>query len=108
MCNIYDDKECVNCKLSICGDDLEDLEFIKSLYPPELMDMQLLIEERCNVLEYAGSIMFDKYPDKVRIIKMCMDICKTEEGFDEKLIHIMLVNEMLRRRIRYRNCRGIC
>lgn len=92
----------------IYDDDLDDIDFIKTLYPPELMEMQLQIELKCNELEYSGSMMFDKYPDKVRIIKLCKDMCRVYENFDEKLVQVMLVNEMLRRRIRHRNCRGIC
>lgn len=92
----------------IYEDELDDIDFIKCLYPPELMNMQLLIEEKCNELEYPGSMMFDRYPDKVRITKLCKDMCKGHEGFDEKLVQTMLVNEMLRRRIRYRKCKGIC
>ena len=92
----------------IYDDDLEDIDFIKTLYPLELMEMQLQIELKCNELEYPGSMMFDKYPDKVRITKLCKDMSKAYENFDEKLVQTMLVNEMLRRRIRHRNCRGIC
>ena len=45
------------------------------LYPPEIKDIQLEIEEICDKMEYDGSIMFDECPDKVsveRIVKKIM------------------------------------
>lgn len=110
MCNIYDDDIDANNKNSIYEEDLEDCDFLKSLYPVEFMEMQMLIEGKCNELEYAGSMMFDKYPDRVRIEKLVKDICRDMPEFDFKLAQVMVVNEMLRRRIRKRNCigRGIC
>lgn len=110
MCNIYDDDIGNYNKNTIFEEDLEDCDFLKSLYPVELMEMQMLIERKCNELEYAGSMMFDKYPDRVRIEKLTKDLCQEMPEFDFKLAQVMIVNEMLRRRIRKRNCigRGIC
>ena len=102
MSYVYEDSDFALEKKFICEEDLEDCDFIKSLYPSEFMEMQLQIEKICNELEYPGSMMFDMYLDKVRIIKMCKDICREHNAFDEKIFQIMLVNEMLRRRIRYR------
>lgn len=91
-------------------EDNEDAEFLKSLYPPELMGLQLLVEEECDKLEFDGSIMFDQYPDKVRVLKV---VDKIEERYKEgsrSLMEVMVINEILRRRIRRRNCRqrGFC
>lgn len=108
MSYIYEDGDLLAQKKFIYEEDLEDCDFIKSLYPSEFMEMQLQIEKICNELEYPGSMMFDVCPDKVRISKICKDICKEHNEFDEKIIQTMLVNEMLRRRIRYRKCKGFC
>ena len=111
MCNIYDEDETsIYGKNDVYDQVCEDCDFLKSLYPVELMEMQILIEEKCNELEYAGSMMYDKYPDRIRIEKLSKDICRNKQNFDYKLVQIMVVNEMLRRRIRKRNCigRGIC
>ena len=105
MCNIYDDNSMYQ-RFSSYDEDQEDCDFFKSLYPLSLTDMQRCVEARCDELEYVGSMMFDKYPDRVRIEKMAKDMCVERKEFDDKMIQVMLVNEMLRRRIRKRNCRG--
>lgn len=109
MCNIYDDNSMYR-SFSSFDEDQEDCDFFKSLYPLSLADMQRCVETRCDELEYVGSMMFDKYPDRVRIEKMAKDMCVERKEFDDKMIQVMLVNEMLRRRIRKRNCsgRGFC
>ena len=81
-------------------DEQEDVDFFKCLYPVELMEMQMCVEAKCNELEYPGSMMYDKYPDRIRLEKMARDMCG--KNFDDKLMQVMLVNELLRRRIRRR------
>lgn len=110
MCNIYDDENSIYENSLIYDEVQEDCDFFKGLYPPELFEIQMYIEEKCNELEYGGSMMYDKYPDRVRIDKFSMDICAVKTNFDYKLVQVMVVNEMLRRRIRKRNCigKGIC
>lgn len=107
MSDNFDNENNVYLKLASYDDDQEDCDFFKSMYPVEIAHMQKVIEDKCNELEYAGSMMFDKYPDRVRVEKMSKDICREGTDFDEKLIQVMLVNEMLRRRIRKRNCYGV-
>lgn len=42
----------------------KDVEYMKQLYPAALKHIQAEIDEQCDKLEYAGSVMFDEYPDK--------------------------------------------
>ena len=97
-----DDKNSMYQKFDVNQEDQEDLDFFRSLYPVELMEMQMCVEEKCNELEYPGSMMYDKYPDRVRIEKMAKDMCAKEMDYDDKLMQVMLICEMLRRRIRRR------
>ena len=80
------------------------------LYPPEIKDIQLEIEEICDKMEYDGSIMFDECPDKVTVERVVNEMCSRNnygnccaEG-DRKwftaLIQVMLCNEMGYRRNR--------
>lgn len=80
----------------------EDSDFFKCLYPVELMEMQMCIENKCNELEYPGSIIYDKYPDRVRLEKLAKDMCRDRADFDDNLMQVMLINEIFRRRIRRR------
>lgn len=85
----------------------------KYLYPPEIKDIQMEIEEVCDKMEYDGSIMYDECPDKVTVEKITNEMCRKDglnkccaEG-DKKwfiaLVQVMLCNEMA-----YRKNRRIC
>lgn len=102
MSIIYDNKNSTNQKFSAYQEEMEDFDFFKSLYPAELMEMQMCIEEKCDELEYPLSMMYDKYPDKVRLEKIVKDMCETHISYDAKLMQVMTISEMLRRRIRRR------
>ena len=110
MPGYFDDENSMYKRFTSYEEDNEDAEFLKSLYPPELMKLQLLVEEECDKLEFDGSIMFDQYPDKVRVSRI---VDKIEEKYKEgsrSLMEVMVINEIMRRRIRRRNCRqrGFC
>lgn len=109
MSDLYDENSMYR-RFFAYDDDREDGEFLKSLYPGEIMELQLLVEEKCDQLEYDGSIMFDQYPDKVRVLKVAESIWSQRENSDRNLTEVLVVNEMLRRRMRRRNCRvrGFC
>ena len=97
MCKKYNE-DSIYQKFMDYDDELEDGDFFKSLYPVSIVSMQRSVEKRCDELEYVGSVMFDKYPDKVRIEKMVKDICAEKEDFDDEMVQVLLINEMLRRR----------
>lgn len=110
MAGFYDDGNSMYRKFSTYDEDRDDAEFLKTLYPVELMDLQLMVEDKCDELEYDGSIMFDQYPDKVRVMRVAEGIANQAGMYDKNLIEVLVINEMLRRRIRRRNCRtrGFC
>lgn len=82
----------------------------KYLYPTEIKDIQMEIEEICDKMEYDGSIMFDECPDKITIEKIVKEMCNKEKyhGCCTKesrkwftaLVQVMLCNEMGYRRNR--------
>lgn len=111
----------------------KDMERMKELYPSEARRVQELVEEECDKMEYEGSLMFDEYPDRLMLRRICSRICdkledgeKTarttecggsqEDGVEatqtrrrdrglEDLVQVLLFNEMYNRRCRYRRCR---
>ncbi len=97
MCKKYNE-DSIYQKFMDYDDELEDGDFFKGMYPISIASMQRSVEKRCDELEYVGSVMFDKYPDKVRIEKMVKDICAEKEDFDDEMVQVLLINEMLRRR----------
>ena len=51
-----------------------DRERLKEMYPKEAKRIQRVVEEECDKMEYDGSLMFDEYPDRVMVQKLCDDI----------------------------------
>lgn len=111
-----------------------DRERLKEMYPKEAKRIQRVVEEECDKMEYDGSLMFDEYPDRVMVQKLCDDIynkvydnttaeVETEQYKDRRpgggyppppphrdrggrdLIEILLFDEMFRRRCRHNRCR---
>ena len=51
-----------------------DRERLKEMYPTDAKRIQRVVEEECDKMEYDGSLMFDEYPDRVMVQKLCDDI----------------------------------
>ena len=64
-----------------------DMERMKELYPKDAKDIQRLVEEACDKMEYDGSLMFDEYPDRLMLRRICDQIyqkAKPEETIEIK------------------------
>lgn len=62
----------------------KDMMYMKRMYPNIAKEINELIEDECDKLEYDGSIMFHEYPDKVMVDKMVSDIYeKYKAGVEE-------------------------
>lgn len=110
----------------------KDMERMKELYPAEVRRVQELVDEECDKMEYEGSLMFDEYPDRLMLRRICSCICAKVENSMEatqmqgrrpprpegppppppprnnglaNLVEVLLYNEMYNRRCRYRRCR---
>ena len=96
----------------------EDLERLQELYPDIAKEILRYAEEACDELEYEGSMMYDRYPDRLMLEMLCRKIYRElnpdhidEEGrlqVEERyfhLIQVMLMQEMYRRRCRHYRCR---
>lgn len=111
-----------------------DMERLKEYYPEVAKDILSHVEEECDKMEYEGSMMFDEYPDRILILRMCANIyekvrdkyeVEDSDDTDEMLamnketrrryppkknwlsdmIEVILFQEMHNRRCRHRNCR---
>lgn len=51
-----------------------DMDRLKNLYPSEVKRIQKYVEEECDKMEYEGSMMFDEYPDRVRLRQISSQI----------------------------------
>lgn len=59
-----------------------DMEYIKSLYPEKMRQLQTVVEEECDKLEYKGSMMFDEFPDKLMMRNLCNTIYEKAKDMD--------------------------
>lgn len=91
-----------------------DLEYAKEMYPKTFSKIQEQVEKECDRQEFAGSMMFDEYPDQLsvrRIANQIFDEIKKQERNCKKncikypdnqwlkdIITVLLLNEMCRRR----------
>lgn len=98
-----------------------DQRRFRELYPALARQIQPLVEDECDRMEYDGSFMFDEYPDKLQIRRISRriydkldkrdyqdDLMMQETGgrnWMEDFVTMMLLNEMFHRRCRRRDRR---
>ncbi len=46
-------------------DYARDMQKMKDMYPKEVREIQDLVDEECDKMEYDGSLMFDETPDRL-------------------------------------------
>jgi len=66
----------------------QDMERMKDLYPREVKVIQKYVDEECDHMEYEGSMMFDEYPDKNMLHKVCENIMDKIQKNQEAEIEI--------------------
>lgn len=97
-----------------------DIDYVKEMYPMTFSKIQETVEQECDRQEFAGSMMFDEYPDKLGVLQIVNRIfdkvkekeSKCKEGdkctkypddqWLKDIIMVLLLNEMYRRRRRKR------
>ena len=48
-------------------DYARDMQKLKDMYPKEVQEIQNIVEEECDKMEYDGSLMFDETPDRLML-----------------------------------------
>ncbi len=64
---------------------MQDVEYLKSMYPRGIRTLQNYVSEACDYFEYKNSPMYDQCPDSLMISRLCDSICDTiidAEGID--------------------------
>jgi hypothetical protein len=107
-------------------------QLMRSFYPQTARKIQRQVEEVCNQLDYPGSFLYDEYPDRFTLEQLCKKIHKKlqetpsscsgnqmersprpfhwilgnekEQGLLDELIHVLLFQEIQKRRCRRKNC----
>jgi len=103
-----------------------DFEYMKSMYPMTVKRILPYVEEECDRMSYAGSMIYDEYPDQLQIRMMCNRVyerVKNQDNMNDAdiemqqhrrndrddrlrdIIQILLSQELFRRRKRHRRDR---
>ena len=100
----------------------KDQRRMQELYPVLARQIQPLVEEECDQMEYDGSFMFDEFPDRLQIRRICtriydqvdkrnlendmmMQSVDSGQEWVKDLITVMLLHEMHHRRCRRKDRR---
>lgn len=62
-------------RLEEAADEIQT-QYWKSLYPEKIKKIQQEIEHTCDELDYAGSFIYDEYPDKINLNRTGRQICE--------------------------------
>ena len=97
-----------------------DVEYLKSMYPMTVKRILPYVEAECDRMAYAGSVIYDEYPDQLQIRLMCnriyekvqqnmeqgmeMQASKTDDRLRE-LVQILVFQELYHRRCQHRRDR---
>ena len=93
------------------GESQQEREFqlIKTYYPRTAQRIQEKVEEICDHMDYPGSPIYDEYPDRFTMDRICRRVAHEMETEDlaaaslEDLVQVLLFQEIHRRRCR--SCR---
>ncbi len=58
----------------------KDLEYLIEMYPQTAKIIQNLIKDECDNMEYEGSVMYDEYPDRIMLRKICSRVRENYEN----------------------------
>ena len=55
---------------------IRDMEYFQGMYPRRIREIQKYVVQQCDVMDYAGSPIYDEYPDSLMIDQICHTICE--------------------------------
>lgn len=90
------------------GENQQEKEFqlMKSYYPETVRKLQDKVEEECDRMDYPGSPIYDEYPDRMTLERICRKISDMAEEAEvsaasiNDLARVLLFHEIYRRRCR--------
>lgn len=92
-----------------------DMEYFETMYPDRMKQIGKSVGEVCDAIDYDGSILYDEYPDRVGLRRLCDEVYRREvseeTGEEEKqwiqaACEVLLYHEVCRRRVKKRELRN--
>ena len=56
---------------------MQDFEYLQAMYPTEVKEYQKKINQVLDRIDYAGSLIYDEYPDRISLYKLATDITQS-------------------------------
>ena len=56
---------------------MQDLEYLQSMYSTEVKAYRKKINQVLDRIDYAGSMIYDEYPDRIGLYKLAADITES-------------------------------
>lgn len=82
-----------------------DFEYMKSMYPEMAKQVLPYVEDECDRMSYAGSMIYDEYPDRLQMHLMCNRICDKvkQDGTEDnaklrEMVEVLMFHEIYKRR----------
>lgn len=60
-----------------------DRRLMESYYPKKAGLLKALTADQCDRLEYEGSFIYDEYPDRRNIERICREVCSRARNYPE-------------------------
>lgn len=60
-----------------------DRRLMESYYPRKAGLLKALVADECDRLDYEGSFIYDEYPDRRNIERVCREICGQARDYPE-------------------------
>ena len=54
----------------------QDIEYFQGMYPQQIKELQKYVIQHCDTMDYAGSPIYDEYPDPLMLDRACDAICQ--------------------------------
>lgn len=84
---------------------MQDLEYLQAMYPAKVKAYQRKINQVLDRIDYAGSMIYDEFPDRISLYKLANDITKqimqdedeyiNGESKEEEMEHIGTIVQIL-------------
>ncbi len=65
-------------------EEKRDLEYWEQLYPAETRRLQREVTRQCDRLDYSGSFIYDEYPDRIALARLCEAVYEAYREAEEK------------------------
>ena len=80
----------------------DDYQYFTRMYPISVRPYVIPVRGAFDRLEYTGSPLFDRYPDREALLRMADEILG-EDHTNRDLLLMLMLHELMHRRERYRH-----